>query len=477
MAKKYVTNFKILNDTVHVRDAEALHTQDSDVLYSFATTDSLRKASNLVPGSVYSTSGYYDPEDGGGAMFLCEPLSESPCKRIHFDNVGAHTRLVMLYNNSVTLEQLGVHSGEPAVPGNGKLFNDALKLAMIRCNDLDPFTLHGHGKYIVDETLQFYCGDSSETKTWSGIFNTDFSGSVIETNKALQSLVSIRNMQENTLRFGQLSARSCASALEIVSNQRYDWSQYLTIYADWVAGREHAVYITNNKNGGWVNDIHFIGGVYESGFFVDCPNPKDILFKENLLNGFYFDHVSCEGSNASTPWFKFRNTWGVHITNTRTVDVAGLFMECLENCQQFSISLSRKIDHKLFKLSNDCHFINVTGILTWTNAFDMRNPSYDYGKWFSPTTQAIETVKASTPSLDFDPIFFYVGGAVGDIKLSKNYSNFTGITEIFCSLSGSASGRLVDGYGNQIINFTTHAGKYVVVRYVPGSGWVSQAFL
>lgn len=451
-----VTNFQLYGQNIRIKDEKAVRIVPS--------TEELLEGSKIKDGVVYNTLRYYKDTtlNYGGSLLLAVPYNPAE-NRVCLKSADGKHNLIFL-SEEITVEELGVKRGAENENGNGKLFNAAIKKAITKKSKLQHFTLTARDTYFVDEPLNFFDTLDSEGKTYQSVFDFDFSGSVLVTTKEITCVCHFANMQNIKIRLGEVKSDTARYGIMFDSMHRYDWSQYVDIDCDYVRGKEWSLYITNNNTGGWVNEIHLLRGQYASGIFVDCPNATDVLFKTNQLSGFYMSNISCEGA---TTWFKFRNTHNVQISNTRSLDIADKYIECVETCADFHVTLGRALTSNTLKWSDKTTRFFIYGQFTIPEISTLTNPRIISGKMTANGFPLYTNNPNTIPDFWGDKI--YLKGE-STFQLPSIYGDYGGVDKILFSISGNATGVITDAWGNTVLNVTNHAGKYTMC-FIVGSTW------
>lgn len=452
-------------------ELEAIITSSLGIVTSVDTCVELKKSTKYQVGQVIVTKGYHKVGDNGGATYY---LSDSA-----FEDTGIFEKTAnglfanMLYNDVISVEQLGVVSNAtgdytttPA--SNAVAFNNALSLCKSNSTRKHKFKLVGHGNYYVETSLDF--GGTDEAKVSCSDFVTDFSSATIFTDQRLPYLILIQNAQDIEYKFGYLKGDNCNHAIYIQSLKRYDWSQYITLRCAYATGRENSIEITNNDRGGWVNEVHFKGGHYANGIYINCPNSRDEVFVTNMLSGFYFDDVTCEGATGA--WFKFKNTVGVHFTNCRQQDVKKYWLQTELNCKNFTLIGNYNKD--TFNISSGTDNISIFGSLTVPEHFILKNPVFVKGGWvvefFGNVVEQGNGV-GFFRTYDVSPTVMRFKGDCSKVVLGKEYSDFIGINKFEAHIETDATGIVKDSVGNNVINVSSYAGRFATIYYVGGGTW------
>lgn len=453
-------------------ELEAIITSSLGIVTSVDTCIELKKSTKYKVGQVIVTKGYHKIGDNGGATYY---LSDTA-----FEDTGVFEKTAnglfanMLYNDVISVEQLGVVSNatgdyvtKPA--NNAVAFNNALSLCKSNSTRKHKFKLVGYGNYYVETTLDF--GGTNEAKVSDSDFKTDFSGSTIFTDKSLDALISIKNALEIIYNFGYINAKTCNYGIKITSLERYDWSQYVTLHCLDVRASTKSLYVTNNDKGGWVNELHVNGGLFANGIFVDCPNPKDEVFVTNMLSGFYFNDVSCEGADV---WYNFKNVVGVHITSARTTDITNKWITTQGNTREVLLFGDFKSTH--LQLSQGTQKLRIFGALTIPDKFVIKNPTYMLGAWcvdYFPQVVEQGSGNGFFRDSDVSPTYMLFKGDCSKVKLPKEYSEFLGINSFKAYVEDGATGTIMDAYGKTVMNVANYQGKYISVDFVGRGWWIS----
>lgn len=453
-------------------ELEAIITSSLGIVTSVDTCVELKKSTKYQVGQVIVTKGYHKIGDNGGATYY---LSDSA-----FEDTGIFEKTAnglfanMLYNDVISVEQLGVVSNatgdyvtKPA--NNAVAFNNALSLCKSNSTRKHKFKLVGYGNYYVETTLDF--GGTNEAKVSDSDFKTDFSGSTIFTDKSLDALISIKNAQEIIYNFGYINAKTCNYGIKITSLERYDWSQYITLHCLDVRASTNSLYVTNNNKGGWVNELHVIGGLYPNGIFINCPNRVDEVFVTNMLSGFYFNDVSCEGAET---WFKFKNVVYVYINNARTADVTNKWIETLQNCKNIYLTGSFRTDR--LTISQETYNISIRGDLNIPDNFTIKNPVYIRGGWvteFLPIASSQGNGVGFIRNNDVSPTIIQFKGDCSKVILPREYSDYLGINKFEAYFDNDCTGIVKDSYGVIVVNAESYRGRYATIYYVGNAWWIN----
>lgn len=482
--KELVTNFL---ETVHV-DIEKevgkkleemkkdgtladLIAKNLDLIRAVNTVADMISSKTLSEGQIVITKGYYEIGDRGNAVYL---ISKTQSDTGVYEKLDSKLFANMIYGSEIEIEALGVKSNVvrnyAPVSGNGAKFNKALELCKASDRNQHKFKLIGQGNYYTDETLDF--GGSPSRRLSVDTFSFDFSTATIFSDMKLESLISIRSVQQIDFNFGYLKAEKAYSAVKMYSYERYDWSQYVWFSCLNATAKTYSVLVENNAEGGWFNEVHFTKGLYPQGFYVNCPNERDEVFVTNKLSGFYFSDLSCEG--ASDTWFRFRNTHDVYIKNVRTRDVTKHFITTHGICAY--IELTGFFKTTMFNLDNRTLQMFLYGVLNVPDGFDAKNPIFSNGYWFVdnlPLTVYQGNGNAFKAERgNFASTIMYLQGDCSKVVLPKIYSDYIGINRITLYCASGSTGIVKDSYGKTVVNCSSYQDKTFEVQFAGSSWWV-----
>lgn len=138
----YVSNFKIGNKTINVKDLDAQSLLKKCVKF-YINVDSMKSELNPIDGAIVYVAGYYDENDGGDGFYITSTTEETGPDVI----VSTNAYYKLIHGNTINVSKIGVF------PGKGTDCS-AILSNFINNSNIDIF-IFSEGIYRIDNSITF----------------------------------------------------------------------------------------------------------------------------------------------------------------------------------------------------------------------------------------------------------------------------------------------------------------------------------
>ena len=360
----------------------------------YNSVDEMRASETAIVGRPCVTLGYYEPNDGGGAVYIIRQKKESDV-----DDGGS---LLVLENGNVAelLIEGAVNVKQFGAKGDGATDDtDAIQNTInysisygkggIEGRNCIPVVIP-NGKYRTTATINITENLSNwELHAESSIINYEGGDYAFYINR----------LRYSSLHFGVIDATKAGGCIHFKSiydgTNNVDWFQYVNIYFDILQAKTDCI-LSETENKGWGNEVRLFGGRFRAGQYglrIE-NNGQTIVTKWGCYN-IGIEGVSCGVGlhNNGTG-----QIWEMLFVNCRTEE-AEIVLETVGLCAWCEWIDPYPVDYSKFKLSiNTRTFKFITG----TDYIDIpRNYSIDANSLLNVGSYRIDDWGTANKSTNF----------------------------------------------------------------------------
>lgn len=330
----------------------------------YNSVDEMRKSETAIVGRPCVTLGYYEPNDGGGAVFIIRQKKESDVDdggSVIFLNNGNVAELII--KGTVNVKQFGAKGDE--LTDDTKSIDAAVHACLKESEwkTLDggwtpPKLIIPHGRYKITKPIYL----TASIANWY----VDMQNSIILYDGP-DYAIEIWGLRYCTVRVGGVKAPNggCIKFSQAGGNS---WYQYLHLHFNWLEAKTDCILVDNTKPG-WGNEVYVHGGRLVSGKY-----------------GFRFENDNHGGGGGEH--------WAFYNVGFESPEIGIGLHAVSSDIQWFSFYFCRHNE----LVSSDRVLLETTGKvhdIFWIDTQPLRNSSFN----LSPETYGLHIIPNYVPPL------------------------------------------------------------------------------
>lgn len=317
----------------------------------------MRQDRTLMPGMVAHTLGYYEPNDGGGAVYVVRGKADSDTDdggSVFFLDNGNVAEMII--DAVVNVKQFGAKgdgvTDDTAAIQNAINYSISHGKGGVEGSNCIPVVIP-NGKYRTTATINITKSLSNwELHAETSIINYEGGDYAFYINR----------LRYSSLHFGVIDATKAGGCIHFKSiydgTNNVDWFQYVNIYFDILQAKTDCI-LSETENKGWGNEVRLFGGRFRAGQYgLRIENNGGTIVTKWGCYNLGIEGVSCgvglHNNGAG-------QIWEMLFVNCRTEE-AETVLETVGDCKWCEWIDPYPVDYSKFKLSiNTRTFKFITG--------------------------------------------------------------------------------------------------------------------